>query len=186
MLEDIYIRKKKGAETHADAKYFASSLGIDETLANFNLEYLVGSRLLEGDIIASIGTTKKMALAWDITNIGMRAVEGTSRSGFDVNFNIINIHGEVTQSQIASGQQVTQTQSISISSFEELYRYIDAKLNDAQKGVLNPMIKQLEADIKNDSVKPSLLRKIQETLTTYGPITIPIAGAIAKLAGLKP
>ncbi len=186
MLQDLYTRTKKGEETNANAQYYASQLGIDETTANFNLQYLVESRLADGDVIASIGTTKKMVLVWSLTHLGIQAVEGGYRRNFDINFNIINVNAPVTQSQIAAGKEISQSQSVSINSFEELYRYVDEKLDKSQSATLKPLLEELEADMRKDSIKVGTLRKIGNAVKTWGPVAIPIIDAITRLTCLRP
>ena len=186
MLQDIYTRAKAGQETAANAQYYASLLGIDETSANFNLQYLVESGLADGKIIPSLGTTKKTTLVWGLTHLGIQAVEGTVRRSFDINFNIITINAPVNQSQIAVGKDITQSQTVSINSFRDLYKYLDEKLDKSQNATLKPLIEQLEADVKTGSIKPSNLRRIAETIKNWTPVAVPIIDAIAKLIGLKP
>ncbi len=54
ILQDLYTRKSKGEETSGNATYYAKLLGIDETSANFNLEYLISSYLVEGQSIPGV------------------------------------------------------------------------------------------------------------------------------------
>jgi hypothetical protein len=119
-----------------------------------------------------------------LTAFGVEAVEGRAGQNLSVNFSIINVNAPVTSSQIASGHGITQTQSIQINSFSELYRYLDDKLGDFQKKQLRPLVEELEADTKKDSVKPSTLRKIREMVQTWGPVGATIIEAVAKLSGL--
>ena len=113
-------------------------------------------------------------------------MEGTVRRSFDINFNIITINAPVNQSQIAVGKDITQSQTVSINSFGDLYKYLDEKLDKSQNAALKPLIEQLEADVKTGSIKPSNLRRIAETIKNWTPVAVPIIDAIAKLIGLKP
>jgi len=185
ILQDIYARKRSGEETVGNAAHFSKLLGIDESLANFNLQYLVESGLLQGEVIASIGTTKKIVLVWDLTPFGIEAVEGRAGQRLAINYNIINVNAPVNQSNFAAGAGISQAVSISMSSFEELLNYIDEKLDKSQSAILKPLVEELEAEVKADYVKPSLLRKIGETVKMYGPIALPIIDAITKLTGSK-
>jgi hypothetical protein len=184
ILQDLYARTRDGQEVLTSPREYATLLGIEEKLANFNMVYLVERNLAKGDILQSPNSTKRDAMIWGLTAFGVEAVEGRAGQNLSVNFSIINVNAPVTSSQIASGHGITQTQSIQINSFSELYRYLDDKLGDFQKKQLRPLVEELEADTKKDSVKPSTLRKIREMVQTWGPVGATIIEAVAKLSGL--
>ncbi|SRR6266568_3569306 len=184
ILQDLYARTRDGQEVLTSPREYATLLGIEEKLANFNMVYLVERNLAKGDILQSPNSTKRDAMIWGLTAFGVEAVEGRAGQNLSINFSIINVNAPVTSSQIASGHGITQTQSIQINSFSELYRYLDDKLGDFQKKQLRPLVEELEADTKKDSVKPSTLRKIREMVQTWGPVGATIIEAVAKLSGL--
>ena len=51
ILQDIYARAKKGDDPLTNASDYASLLDIAPTLANFHLQYLVESGLVDGQVI---------------------------------------------------------------------------------------------------------------------------------------
>jgi len=105
ILQDIYAKAKKGIDPLTNASDYASLLGIDQTLANFHLQYLVESGLVEGKVIPSLGTTKKTVLVWGLTHDGVQAVEGKGTT--DSKYNMI-FTGPISRSQIGQGDQIRQ------------------------------------------------------------------------------
>jgi hypothetical protein len=184
ILQDLYTRTRDGQEVLTRPKEYATLLGIEEKLANFNMVYLVERNLAKGNILQSPDSTKKDAMIWGLTAFGVEAAEGKAGQNLSVNFSIINVNAPVTSSQIASGNGITQTQSIQINSFSEFYRYLDDNLSDFQEKQLRPLAEELEADTRKDSVKPSTLRKIRGMVQTWGPVGATIIEAVAKLSGL--
>ncbi len=186
ILQDIYSRKEKGEEILTRADQYASLLGIPENKANFNLEYLLRAGLVKGEAIAGPNSTKKTAMVFDMTAHGMEAVEGRYGRDLAINYNVMSFNAPVAGSQIAVGSQINQTHSVAINDFEELYRYVDTKLGKWQKESLKPVLEELDAQVKRDSIKASTLKKISEMASTWGPVAIPILEALAKLTGMKP
>lgn len=104
ILEELYNRKRNGKELLISPEQYASLLGITPELASFNIQYLLDKGLVEGQAIGSIGTTKKIVMVTDISSLGVEVVEGqgSSRAGYAINFNTINIDS-AKDSQIAGG-----------------------------------------------------------------------------------
>ncbi len=96
------------------------------------------------------------------------------------------MNAPVLGSQIAVGSNISQSQTVSVDDWKQLYGYVSEKLERKQREEIEPLLKQLEADIHKDSVKPSTLRRIGEMAKTWGPVAIPIIDTIAKLIGLRP
>lgn len=184
ILQDLYTRTREGQEVLTRPEEYATLLGIEKKLANFNMVYLVERNLAKGDILQGLSSTKKDAMIWGLTAFGVEAVEGKAGRSLSVNFSIININAPVSSSQIASGQGITQAQPLQINSFKDLYHYLDDKLGDSQEKELRLLVEELEADTKKDSVKPSTLRKIRELVQTWGPVGAVVIEAVAKLSGL--
>lgn len=172
-------------ELHTSPEEYASALGIDVSVASFNLQYLLEAGLVEGQAIGSLGTTRKFVSVSGLTASGIDAVEGRYGRELAINYSIINVSAPVTGSQLAVGHQINQSQSVSINDFNELYNYVNTKLDKSQREALRPILEELEAEVRNDSVKPSTLKKVRETIKTWEPIAIPIIEALAKLIGLK-
>lgn len=187
ILQDIYTRVRDKKEVLSRPSDYASLLDIEENLATFNLRYLVEKKLVAGQVIYSpSSTTVQTVVVWNITDAGIDAVEGHSRAGLAINFGIMNVNSTVNQSQQAAGSNIIQTQSVAINTVEELRRYIDERLDETQKEALKPLIYEFEKDTKADSVKTSTIRKIRETVATWGPIGATILEAVLKLSGITP
>jgi hypothetical protein len=186
ILQDMYRRKEKGEEILTTPSEYASLLGISETEANFNLEYLLSSGLVKGQAIPSPNSTKKITRVFDMTAHGIEAVEGRYGSNLAINYSSININGPVEGSQIAAGPQVNQSQSVAINEFGELYRYLDTKLDKWQREALKPVLEELKDQVKRHSIKRSTLKRISEIVSKWGPVAYPIVEAVEKLTGMKP
>jgi hypothetical protein len=192
ILQDQYSKKMQGEELGLNADKVASLLSIDESVANFNLEYLVERRLLDGQIVPGPGTTKKMVLTWGLTSAGIEFVERLSRKGVVVPSkptprNTIIVQGSVIGSNIGAGNKVIQSQSVSSISFQDLHSYVNNYLNESQKAALDPLLEELQVNVKNDPVRAhNTVRKIWETTKTWGPPAVTIIEMITKLTGLKP
>ena len=183
ILEDIYARELEGEEPLPHSSDYASLLRIDEAIANFNLDYLVKRGLVDAKTIGGIGELRKMPLVYGLTPFGIESVEGRSGRDLAINYQIINVNAPVS-GQVAIGDQVSQTQSNSIDSFQEFFKYIDEKLDKSQTVLLRPLIEQLEAERKADSIRPSTLQKIRETAQTWGPVAVTISDFVRRLIGL--
>lgn len=106
ILLDLYTRTRDGEEVLSNPGDYASLLGIDEKFANFNMAYLVERNLAKGEILQTVGSTKKDALIWAITSFGIEAVEGKAGQDLAINYNIIHIHGSVTNSQMQPAKKL--------------------------------------------------------------------------------
>jgi len=156
ILQDIYVRKQQGLE----------------------------AGLIKGQSIGEIGSTRKTSFVLDLTSFGFEAVEGRAGRELAVNFSIINITAPVTQSQIAAGTAIEQTQSLDINTLQDLERYLEQRIHGAEIEALKTQLRELDAQMKAGAVKPSTLSKIRETVTSLGPTAAVVIDIIAKLLGL--
>jgi len=183
ILKDLYERMMKQEEPLGNEREYASSIGISETLAKVNLQYLVESNLVKGEVIFSPGTTKpQTVIVSGLTSYGIEAVEGVSRRKESVSWNLL---GPIIGSNVAIGDKNIQTLTFSINNFDQLYRYLDDRLEKLQADLLRPIIKEIEDGINKGSLKPSTLKKLGETAQTVGSVAGPIIEAILRLLGLK-
>ena len=183
--EGHYHRKEKGEEILTTAEQYASLLRVADSVANFNLEYLLNSGLIKGEVIPSPDSTKKRAMVFDMTSYGMEAVEGRYPQDPAMNFNNMTFNAPVERSQIAAGSQIYQAQPATVNNFDELRVYIENRLDASRKLAFKPLLDELEAQVERDSIKPSTLKSIMEIASTYGPVAAPIIEALTKLIGLK-
>jgi len=181
ILQDIYSRKRAGMEIRTNPQQYAQFLNIPEELANFNIQYLIDAGLVRGKSSGSLGTTKRYSFLYDLTSFGVEAVEGRAGQDLAVNYSIININAPVSQSQIAAGSVVEQTQSLSIDTLQELERYLDEHFQTGQIESLKTQLRELDAQIKAESVKPSTLQKIKDTVTSLGAPAIVVIEVVQKL-----
>ncbi|GEM_PF-987743 len=184
ILSDMYKRKREGREILNSPVQYAELLSVSPEVASFDLEYLLQKGLVQGEAISTLGTTKKIVMVHNITAYGMEAVEGRRREQLEINFNVVNVTAPFT-GQIAAGENIVQTQSVTINSFAELHQYVERALTPDQAKTLRPLLEEVESQVGNDSVKPSTLRRIGSLLATYGPVAVPIADFIARLLGVK-
>ena len=181
ILQDIYSRKRAGMEIRTNPQQYAQFLNIPEELANFNIQYLIDAGLVRGKSSGSLGTTKRNSFLHDLTSFGVEAVEGRRGQDLAVNYSIININAPVIQSQIAAGSAIEQTQSLSINTLQELERYLDEHFQAGQIENLKNQLRELDAQIKAESVKPSTLQKIRDTAMSLGAPAIVVIEVIQKL-----
>jgi hypothetical protein len=181
ILEDIYRRKQQGLEVLITPAEYAKFLGIPEELANFNVQYLIDAHLVEGQSSGSMGTTKKLCFLHDLTSFGVEAVEGRAGRELAVNYSIINITAPVTQSQIAAGQAILQTQSSEMKTFEDIEHYVDQKISGPDHETLKSELQELRGQVDREQVKPSTLQKIREISEKWGPVGLVILEAVMKL-----
>lgn len=181
ILEDIYNRKRAGLEIRTTPEQYAKLLGITEAVANFNIQYLIDAGLVKGQSIGSLGTTKKFSFLHDLTSFGVESVEGLAGRQLAVNYSIINISAPVTQSQIAAGTRIEQTQSVNISTVQDLERYLDQHFHSPEVDTLKSQLRELDAQIRADSVKPSTLQKIRDIAMTLGPAAMTVIEVVKKL-----
>ena len=125
ILEDIYKREEAGQEILVRPSEYANLLGISEALAEFNIQYLIDAGLVKGQSRGSLGTTKRWSFVTGLTSFGVAAVERQTGQDLAVNFSIINLSTEVTQSQIAVGSGITQTQSVDLNTLHDVTAYLD-------------------------------------------------------------
>jgi formate dehydrogenase assembly factor FdhD len=167
ILEDLYNRKQVGQTILSTVSEYAKLLNIPGDLANFNLQYLVNAGLISG---YSSGFGSNWVYITDITSFGIEAVEGGAQENLAVNFSIININAPVTQSQVASGTAITQTQSINIATPAELEQYLKQHFQGRQEiEELKVILKELEQQHKVDVVKPSTLKRVNDIVSALGP-----------------
>lgn len=178
ILEDIYNRKQQGLEILTRPDKYAEFLGIPRDLANFNMQYLIEAGLVKGRLTSSMGTTKKDAFLFDLTNLGMDAVEGKNGQEFSINYKIININAPVNQPQISIGNNVQQKQTININTFEEFDRYLDSNFRSDEVSELKKQIIELQRQIKEGNIKTSTFEKIKDYAGKLGPIVVEILSKI--------
>lgn len=181
ILQDIYSRKRAGMEIRTNPQQYAQFLNIPEELANFNIQYLIDAGLVRGKSSGSLGTTKRYSFLNDLTSFGIEAVEGRRGQDLAVNYSIININAPVSQSQIAAGSAIEQTQSLSINTLRELERYLDEHFQAGQIESLKNQLRELDAQIKAESVKPSTLEKIRDTVVSLGAPAMVVIEVVQKL-----
>lgn len=169
ILQELYVRRQAGQEIPVQPHEYARLLGLPEDKVAFNIQYLIDVGLVKGGSSGSLGTTKRWYYVTDLTARGIDAVEGRSRTGFAVNFNIINVNAPVSGGQIASGGVVTQNQAITVNSLKELEEYLDRFLSRNQTAAIKDELRQLEKDKSQDIIRPSRLNKIKELATILGP-----------------
>lgn len=164
---------------------YAKLLDTPEELANFNMQYLIDRGLVRGKALGSLGTTKKDSFVHDLTSFGVEAVEGQAeRQDLAVNFSIINVNAPVTASQIAIGGKINQTYLGSIRTFDDLHRYLDQNFEPGQIEALKTQLRELEEQIKAESVKPGTLSKIKDTVQNLGPAATIVMEVIQKILSL--
>jgi len=174
ILQELYVRRQAGQEIPVQPHQYAALLGLPEDKVAFNIQYLIGVGLVKGGSSGSLGTTKRWYYVTDLTARGIDAVEGRSRSGFAVNFNIINVNAPVSGGQIASGGSVVQNQTITVNSLKELEDYLDAKFPANQTAGIKDELRQLEKEKNQDIIRPSRLTKIKELAAALGPPAVQI------------
>lgn len=184
ILEDLYKRKRQGLEILTRPEEYARLLNIPVELAIFNIQYLISAGLVQGDSWGGMGTTKKWSFIDDLTAFGYEAMEGRRGQDLSVNFSIINVNAPVTQSQIAAGSKIEQTQSLHINTLQDLQQYLDQRFSGAEIESLKSQLRDLEEQIKADVVKPSTLRKIKEIVTSLGPAALVVMEVLQKILGL--
>lgn len=180
ILQDLYYRKQNGMEILQHPQEYAKLLSISNELANFNIQYLAEAGLVQGMPIVSTGTTKKNWLVMDLTSYGIEAVEGRRGQDLAVNFSIINVNAPVTESQIAAGQAIVQTQS-KMKTFEDIEQYIDQKISGPDHETLRSELQDLRAQIDRDAVKTGTLQRIREIAEKWGPVGLVIFEAVMML-----
>lgn len=184
ILNDIYKRKKKGEEVFTRPEQYADLLGVPRETTSFDLEYLINKGLVKGNIVGGLGTTKKYSMVYDITSDGVDAVEGQHREQYEVNFNLVNVGGDLS-GQVAMGTNISQKQESNIGSFEDLYLFAEQNLRNEELKKLKPLLEEVEEQFKSETVKPSTLKQISSLLVTYGPIGVTIIRILGKLLGLS-
>lgn len=184
VLEDLYKRKRQGLEILTRPEEYARVLNISVELANFNIEYLISAGLVRGNSSGGMGTTKKWSFINDLTAFGYEAVEGRRGKDLAVNFSVINVNAPVTQSQIAAGSSISQTQSLHINTLEDLRKYLDQHFSESEVRSLNNQLQELEGQIKEDAVKPSTLSKIREAVENLGPAALVVIEVLQIVLGL--
>jgi len=135
--------------------------------------------LVDAGGVGSLGTTKKWWWINDITSHGIEAVEGTRRQGLAINFNTININAPITQSQIAAGENITQTQSL--NTFQDIERYVEQNLSGPIADAIRSELQELQGEIQKDQVKPSRTQKIKDLCKQYGPAAVVVSEAAMRL-----
>jgi glycine/serine hydroxymethyltransferase len=181
ILQDLYYRKQNGMEILQDPQEYAKLLGISNELTNFNIQYLAEAGLVQGMPIVSTGTTKKHWLVMDLTSYGIEAVEGRRGQDLAVNFSIINVNAPVTQSQIAAGQHILQTQSSEMKTFDDIEQYVDQKISGPDRETLKTELQELRGQVDRDEVKPTTLQRIREIAERWGPVGLVVFEAVMKL-----
>jgi len=181
ILQDLYYRRQNGMEILQSPQEYAKLLGIPNDLANFNIQYLAEAGLVQGMPIVAVGTTKKHWLVMDLTSYGIEAVEGRRGQDLAVNFSIINVNAPVTQSQIAAGQGILQTQSSEVKTFEDIERYVDQKISGPDLESLKSELQELRRQVDREQVKPSTLQRIREIAEKWGPAGLVVFEALMKL-----
>jgi hypothetical protein len=168
ILNDLHNRRRQRLEILTAPQEYAQALGISEESANFNIQYLIEARLVRGLSAGSMGTTRRESHIIDITPLGVDVVEGRSRRNLDINYSIINVNAPVLQSQIAAGNNVSQTQTITVNNLTELEQYLDRSFSAQQVAELKSLIREIESDANQDSVSPSKLRRIKTLVGVLG------------------
>lgn len=184
ILRDMYQRKREGREILTSPSQYADLLSMSPEVVSFDLEYLLEKGLVEGNAISVLGTTKKVVMVHNITAYGIDAVEGRHREQLEINFNVVNVAAPVT-GQIAAGGNIVQTQSVTINNITELHQYVERTLTPDQAKTLGSLLEEFESQVRNDSVKPSTLKRIGSLLAAYGPVAVPIVDFITRLLGVK-
>jgi hypothetical protein len=179
ILEDLYNRTQKGIETLTRPSEYAKLLGISDEQAEFNVQYLIGAGLIKGQSRGALGTTKRWSFVLGLTSYGIEAVEGRAQGNLAVNFSNIIINAPVTQSQIAAGQGIIQTQSL--RTFDDIEGYIEQNITGPTADTLRSELRELRSEIEKDQVKPSRLQKIKEMCEQYGPAALIVFETIMKL-----
>lgn len=137
ILEDIYKRKRQGLEILTRPEEYARLLNIPVELAIFDIQYLISAGLVQGQSSGGMGITKKWSFISDLTAFGYEAVEGRRGQDLSVNFSIINVNAPVTQSQIAAGSKIEQTQSLHINTLQELLAYLGVSTTGGVLGMIS-------------------------------------------------
>lgn len=184
ILEDLYNRRQRGQEILTRPKDYAELLGVSIESAEFNIEYLISAGLVRGSSSGGFGTTKKWSFVSDLTSLGYEAVEGRRGQDLAVNFSIINIGAPVTQSQIAAGAEIRQTQSPNVNTLQDLWNYLDQNFQDAEISALKSQLRALEEQVKGGTVKTSTLKKIRDMVTDLGPAALTVIEVIQKVLDL--
>jgi hypothetical protein len=179
ILQDLYYKRRNGLEILMRTEDYAKLLGISDDLASFNIQYLAMAGLVDAGGVGSLGTTKKWWWIKDITSYGIEAVEGTRRQGLAVNFNTININAPITQSNIAAGEKITQTQSL--NTFQDIERYVKQNLSGPIADAIRSELQELQGEIQKDQVKPSRTQKIKDLCMQYGPAALAVSDAVLRL-----
>ncbi|MCJ7768375.1 hypothetical protein MUP79_08295 [Candidatus Bathyarchaeota archaeon] len=185
VLQDLYNRKQKGMEILTRPEDYAKLLGTSYEVANFNIQYLIDAGLVRGRSLGSMGTTKKECFVNDLTSFGIEAVEGKGGQDLAVNFSIINVNAPVTDSQIAIGEKINQTQSLGPKTIDNLVRFLEQNFKSAIAEDLKKQLHELEGQIEADSVRPSTLSKIKDIAQNLGPTALVVIEVIEKLLGLS-
>ena len=174
ILKDLYNKRRQGLEILTRPEQYAEALGVSVASANFNIQYLIERELVRGTTTGSGGTTLRWSFIHDITSLGLDVVEGRGRRDLAINYNIVNINAPVSQSQIAAGSNVSQTQTTTVSNIAELDQYLDRNFSAQQVTELKAIMREVEADANQDSVRPSKLRKIRILAEALGTQTATI------------
>jgi hypothetical protein len=168
ILRNLYDRRRQGLEILSAPQQYAEALGVSEESASFNIQYLIDANLVRGRSVGSLGTTRRWNYIIDITRLGIDVVEGRSRGSLAINYNIVNVNAPVSQSQIAAGSNVSQSQTITVNNLVELEQYLDRSFSAQQVAELKRMIREVEADASQDTVRPSKLRRIRSLVEVLG------------------
>jgi hypothetical protein len=179
ILQDLYYRRSHGMEILTRPADYSKLIGVTEDVIAFNIQYLAMAELVIARSIGSIGTTKKLWFILDISSRGIEAVEGKSREGLAVNFNIININAPVSDSQIAAGENIAQEQSL--NTFQDIEHYIEHNLSGPVAKAIQSEVRELQEEIQNDQMKPSRTQKIRNMCKQYGPAALAVSDAIMRL-----
>src|SRR2546425_3177950 len=116
IMKDLYERTMKQEEPPGNEREYATLLGVSETLAKVNLQYLVESNLVKGDVLFGLGTTlTQTVIVSGLTPYGIEAVEGVSSRKESVSWNLL---GPIIGSNVAIGNNNIQSLSFSINNFD--------------------------------------------------------------------
>ncbi len=170
-------------EPPGNSHAWAEILGIDEASVRVQLQYLVETKKIDGVPIFMPGSTLlQTVIVQRLTASGIDFVEANFAQDHSESGNIIVTAQNVIGSQFATGEGNTQIQTVSIESFDQLYQIADNLLNESQRAILKPLLKEVEDQVKRGSLEPSTLRKIGEVVKAWGPsVAGSILDAIMKL-----
>lgn len=111
-----------------------------------------------------------MVVCYRSDEFGVAAVERQTGQDLAVNFSIINLNAPITQSQIAVGSGITQTQSVDLNTLDDVNAYLDqhfAGRTEVQE--LKTMLLELNSQHERDEVRPSLVSRVRAIIDGLGP-----------------